>query len=102
MHFKDEPRIIKLREDVLKYNRLVRDLGLRDHQVCAAAIIFGPRLTCSYEGASRPASELEDAWAVVVSFDAIGDLDCSRLAWCYSKWSYFLNFILYVPEESQR
>lgn len=33
MHFKDEPRIIKLREDVLKYNRLVRDLGLRDHQV---------------------------------------------------------------------
>ncbi|KAH8099482.1 glycerol-3-phosphate O-acyltransferase [Cristinia sonorae] len=33
MHFKDEPRIIRLREDVLKYNRLVRDLGLRDHQV---------------------------------------------------------------------
>ncbi|TCD69724.1 hypothetical protein EIP91_006491 [Steccherinum ochraceum] len=33
MHFKNEPRIVKLREDVLKYNRLVRDLGLRDHQV---------------------------------------------------------------------
>ncbi|KAJ7069979.1 hypothetical protein C8F01DRAFT_977427 [Mycena amicta] len=32
-HFKDEPRIKKLREDVLKYNRLVRDMGLRDHQV---------------------------------------------------------------------
>ncbi|KAF8654085.1 hypothetical protein AX16_003618 [Volvariella volvacea WC 439] len=32
-HFKDEPRVQKLREDVLKYNRLVRDLGLRDHQV---------------------------------------------------------------------
>ncbi|KAK7467110.1 Glycerol-3-phosphate/dihydroxyacetone phosphate acyltransferase [Stygiomarasmius scandens] len=32
-HFKDEPRVVKLREDVLKYNRLLRDLGLRDHQV---------------------------------------------------------------------
>ncbi|KAJ3786616.1 glycerol-3-phosphate O-acyltransferase [Lentinula aff. detonsa] len=32
-HFKDEPRIQKLRQDVLKYNRLLRDLGLRDHQV---------------------------------------------------------------------
>ncbi len=32
-HFKDEPRVVKLRKDVLKYNRLLRDLGLRDHQV---------------------------------------------------------------------
>ncbi|KAG7092430.1 hypothetical protein E1B28_008786 [Marasmius oreades] len=32
-HFKDEPRVQKLRTDVLKYNRLLRDLGLRDHQV---------------------------------------------------------------------
>jgi hypothetical protein len=32
-HFKDEPRVQQLRESVLKYNRLVRDLGLRDHQV---------------------------------------------------------------------
>lgn len=33
VHFKDEPRVQNLRKDVLKYNRLVRDLGLRDHQV---------------------------------------------------------------------
>ncbi|KAG6818143.1 hypothetical protein H0H87_000048 [Tephrocybe sp. NHM501043] len=32
VHFKDEPRVQKLRSGVLKYNRLVRDLGLRDHQ----------------------------------------------------------------------
>ncbi|KAI6109842.1 hypothetical protein F5141DRAFT_811233 [Pisolithus sp. B1] len=32
-HFKDEPRVRKLKADVLKYNRLLRDLGLRDHQV---------------------------------------------------------------------
>jgi hypothetical protein len=32
--FKDEPRVQKLQRDVLKYNRVLRDLGLRDHQVC--------------------------------------------------------------------
>ncbi|KAI0273558.1 glycerol-3-phosphate O-acyltransferase [Gloeopeniophorella convolvens] len=32
-YFKDEPRIQALRAKVLKYNRLLRDLGLRDHQV---------------------------------------------------------------------
>jgi len=32
-HYKDEPKIIKFREDVTKYNRLLRDLGIRDHQV---------------------------------------------------------------------
>jgi len=32
-YFKDEPRIQALRDKVLKYNRLLRDLGLRDHQV---------------------------------------------------------------------
>ncbi|KAI0256628.1 hypothetical protein BJV78DRAFT_1165769 [Lactifluus subvellereus] len=32
-YFKDEPRIQALREKVIKYNRLLRDLGLRDHQV---------------------------------------------------------------------
>ncbi|PCH38236.1 glycerol-3-phosphate O-acyltransferase [Wolfiporia cocos MD-104 SS10] len=33
IHFKDEPKVQRLRTDVLKYNRMVRDLGLRDHQV---------------------------------------------------------------------
>ena len=33
LHFGDEPKVQKLRSDVLKYNRMVRDLGLRDHQV---------------------------------------------------------------------
>ncbi|KAI0031836.1 glycerol-3-phosphate O-acyltransferase [Vararia minispora EC-137] len=32
-HFKGEPRVAALKGKVLKYNRLVRDLGLRDHQV---------------------------------------------------------------------
>ncbi|KAJ7452457.1 glycerol-3-phosphate O-acyltransferase [Mycena galericulata] len=32
-HFKDEPQIQKVRTDVLKYNRQILDLGIRDHQV---------------------------------------------------------------------
>ncbi|KIK58616.1 hypothetical protein GYMLUDRAFT_170760 [Collybiopsis luxurians FD-317 M1] len=32
-HFKDEHRVQKLRKDVLKYNRALRNLGIRDHQV---------------------------------------------------------------------
>ncbi|KAI0006004.1 glycerol-3-phosphate O-acyltransferase [Russula compacta] len=34
--FKDEPRLQALLRNVLKYNRLLRDLGLRDHQVSRA------------------------------------------------------------------
>ena len=33
LQLKDEPRVQRLCRDVLKYNRLLRDLGLRDHQV---------------------------------------------------------------------
>jgi glycerol-3-phosphate O-acyltransferase / dihydroxyacetone phosphate acyltransferase len=32
-HFKDDPRVLKLRKDVIEYNRRLRDLGIRDHQV---------------------------------------------------------------------
>ncbi|KAI0704342.1 hypothetical protein BC835DRAFT_1403961 [Cytidiella melzeri] len=34
--FKDESKVQSLKQDVLKYSRLVRDLGLRDHQVPGA------------------------------------------------------------------
>ncbi|KIO34813.1 hypothetical protein M407DRAFT_240595 [Tulasnella calospora MUT 4182] len=33
LHFQNEPRIQSLKADVLKYNRDLRDLGLKDHQV---------------------------------------------------------------------
>lgn len=45
-HFKDEPRVQKLRQDVLKYNRLVRDLGLRDHQVTAVVLFLTLIIDC--------------------------------------------------------
>lgn len=58
-HFKDEPRVQKLRTDVLKYNRLVRDLGLRDHQVCEL-LLYNIRLSHPFLGASGSKGELED------------------------------------------
>ncbi|CCL99136.1 uncharacterized protein FIBRA_01151 [Fibroporia radiculosa] len=36
LHFENEPKVQKLRDDVLRYNRMVQDLGLRDHQVSRA------------------------------------------------------------------
>ncbi|PWZ00331.1 hypothetical protein BCV70DRAFT_161640 [Testicularia cyperi] len=33
LQFKDEPRVVKLREEILKYNKKLRYAGLRDHQV---------------------------------------------------------------------
>uniref|UniRef100_V5E3Y4 Phospholipid/glycerol acyltransferase domain-containing protein n=2 Tax=Kalmanozyma brasiliensis (strain GHG001) TaxID=1365824 RepID=V5E3Y4_KALBG len=33
LQFKDEPRVVKLREEVLRYNKKLRYAGLRDHQV---------------------------------------------------------------------
>lgn len=31
--YQDDPKVVSLRENVLRYNRMLRDLGLRDHQV---------------------------------------------------------------------
>jgi glycerol-3-phosphate O-acyltransferase/dihydroxyacetone phosphate acyltransferase len=32
-HFKDDPKVVKLRKDVLQYNQRLHALGIRDHQV---------------------------------------------------------------------
>ncbi|KAN0059865.1 Glycerol-3-phosphate/dihydroxyacetone phosphate acyltransferase [Thecaphora frezii] len=33
LKFKDEPRVMKLKEDILRYNKMLKYAGLRDHQV---------------------------------------------------------------------
>jgi glycerol-3-phosphate O-acyltransferase/dihydroxyacetone phosphate acyltransferase len=38
MHFKDEPRVQKVQSDVIRYNRFLKDLGLKDHQVSGSAL----------------------------------------------------------------
>ncbi|KAH8099481.1 hypothetical protein BXZ70DRAFT_227939 [Cristinia sonorae] len=40
-HYKDHPNVVRFREDVAKYNRLLRDLGIRDHQVPIAQKSYG-------------------------------------------------------------
>lgn len=37
LKYQDEPRVIELRERVVKYNRLLRDVGIADHQLERAA-----------------------------------------------------------------
>jgi hypothetical protein len=61
VHFKDEPRIQKLGSDVLKYNRLVRDLGLRDHQVRCfhlTSFAWNRVFSCRFLELKRPAGRL--------------------------------------------
>jgi hypothetical protein len=80
VHFKDEPRVQSLRKDVLKYNRLVRDLGLRDHQVCKKLFI---RNSLSYPllGSSSSKGELEDSRSSHISnrlARRVGNLGAAR------------------------
>lgn len=57
-HFKDEPRVQKLKESVSKYNRAIRDLGLRDHQVYSfiLALFFLGFLTATKVPRAKQAS----------------------------------------------
>ncbi|CAG8482124.1 10324_t:CDS:2 [Paraglomus occultum] len=38
LHFKDDPRVQEIRNKVMKYNRLLKDYGLKDHQVNKTAL----------------------------------------------------------------
>lgn len=79
-HFKDEPRVQKLRTDVLKYNRLIRDLGIRDHQV---RLLATPNLctnSCFPQGPTSTEGELENAWLTCLSPRAPDNLDVISFA----------------------
>jgi len=58
--FKDEPRIQKLRTSVLKYNRLLRDIGVRDHQVCEneGCVYFTERIGYRFLERRKPVGKL--------------------------------------------
>ena len=80
VHFKDEPRVQKLRTDVLKYNRLVRDLGLRDHQVCEGFIQMMP-LSYILSGPSCSKGKLEDGGSPHISDRSTCCLDNLGASW---------------------
>lgn len=79
-HFKDEPRVQKLRTDVLKYNRLIRDLGIRDHQVRVWSFSKRYMNSLSSQGSTSPESELENTGLASLSSRALDDLDVIGIA----------------------
>ena len=81
VHFKNEPRVQKLREDVLKYNRLVRDLGLRDHQVLSFSIFLSSRKANMSTGTPSPKGKLENSWTSDISRYTPPNLEHSCTTW---------------------
>ena len=100
MHFKDEPKVQKLRTDVLKYNRLIRDLGLRDHQVGSNPPYRPPIIDLISSVDPHCAScQLEDPWPPTIPPPTFICLDYSCSAWCYSQRSYIHCRLYLVTEE---
>ena len=66
LQLKDEPKIQDLRNKVLKYNRLLRDLGLRDHQVrpCSDTIVLSE--SSIHSGSASYQGWVEDSWIVTI------------------------------------
>lgn len=74
MHFQNEPQVQKLRKDVVKYNRLVRDLGLRDHQASKKMVDHLESNPMSHLGSTRAEGKLED-----IGFTNVSHLPTSHL-----------------------
>jgi hypothetical protein len=84
-HFKNEPRIVALRENVLKYNRMLRDLGIRDHQVWDKRPLFSLFLLAqSFVGSTCAEGFLEDPRSTSLSLGFAHIMDCS----CSSRRSH--------------
>lgn len=101
VHFKDEPQVQKLRADVLKYNRRVRDLGLRDHQV--KNVYFSA--VCTYSitlGSEGPESRVEDTGPVNISCLPITFMDAPRASRNDIKFPYPHIGIYHIKKEGQR
>jgi glycerol-3-phosphate O-acyltransferase/dihydroxyacetone phosphate acyltransferase len=84
-HFKNETRIVALRENVLKYNRLLRDLGIRDHQVWDKRPLFSLFLLAhAFVGSTCAERSLEDPRSTSLSLGFAHVMDCS----CSSRRSH--------------
>lgn len=99
-HFKDEPRVVQLRKEVLKYNRLLRDLGLRDHQVrllssCLVDVLIQP-------GSESEKVRAEDAWAIGLSISSATLLDSAGPSWDSAKRTHLYPRVHTFTSKSQR
>lgn len=102
--FKDEPRVQQLKGKVLKYNRLVHDLGLRDHQVSVHAV-FHLQPGCSTDlclGSWSQERQLEDIWPALLSSFGAHSMDNVRIAGRDSQRAGLLDRLHHVRKESQR
>ena len=102
MHFQNEPQVQKLRKDVIKYNRLVRDLGLRDHQASQKKKVdhLEPNLM-SRLGSARAEGKLEDIGFTDVSHLPTSHLDNSCPTGDHIKWTNVHFGIYHLEEKSQ-
>ena len=102
VHFKDEPRVEKLRADVLKYNRRVRDLGLRDHQVSKTYQCYCRCKAHSFPGSEGAKSWLENTWPSNVSYMSLTLLDNTCSSGYDPQFPYSYLGLYHFEEESQR
>lgn len=100
-HFKDEPRVQNLRQDVLKYNRLVRDLGLRDHQVSVLVSFFGLSLTV-LPGTPCAKSKLENSRTPDISRHTPSHLDDPCVTWHYIECPYSYRRLCDIQKKGER
>lgn len=102
VHFKDEPRVEKLRADVLKYNRRVRDLGLRDHQVSTTSYWHRKCKAHLCSGSKSTKSWLENSGPINISYMPFTFLDNTCSPGYDPQFSYSYLGLHYLEEESQR
>lgn len=103
MHFKDDPRVQQLRVQILKYNRLVRDLGLRDHQVPVISLECRNNLLsdCA-KGSACAKSDMEDSGPTRVPSKSIDSLDPTGPTWNHIECTNVLSRLACVKAKSRR
>ena len=106
VHFQHEPRVQRLRESVLKYNRRVRDLGLRDHQVilvpcCSEGGYLNPDIIL-ITGPKGQQSGLEDPGPTPLSNGVAHGLDRARASGGSAQWPYLSISVRDLPKKSKR
>lgn len=105
LQFKDEPKVKKLSQDVMKYNRILQDLGLQDHQVHRHNLT-PKRRPRSYdhilEGTRSTQSRLEDIWSSLLSHAPIGVLGDPRFARRHSQQPDIPDSKGYIDQKSER
>jgi len=101
LQLKDEPKIQDLRNKVLKYNRLLRDLGLRDHQVRLFQMPLGYLNLNANPGSTSYQSRVEDFRVVAVpDFASLGLVD-SGSSGSHPQWTDIHFSVHHLPQKSQ-